>query len=284
MLSSVACGSRRVIATRMKRVAATNSHGSATRSRNDTVLIHRLNVVVAAGRLKSALPANDRTQSPLVDPHQANRHICRQKPQPVPHIFHVDAVVLLTTNNTDATNGNGTKKMDAWQPTFIFQHRERFFNHFVVPEVSAGCISPIEPTTADSRPACWRRLAGGSRSNPVPWASRAGSSERPRGVSVSTGCGGRHRRASWKRSARSACTAVGSHRRRSTNADHCRGIAERRCVRSQLRVVNVEWPENASRLRRWGGRGAVRSRSLGGLVREAFRLEIPQFVSPIGCG
>lgn len=76
----------------MKGVAAADAQSPSYRPGYDAVLIHCLNVVIAAGRLEAALPANDRTQCPLIDPHHADGQICRQIPEPVQHCFHVNLV------------------------------------------------------------------------------------------------------------------------------------------------------------------------------------------------
>ena len=54
--------------------------GTSPGTGHDAVFLDRLDVVIAASRLKSALPADDWAESPLVDPHHANRQIRRQKP------------------------------------------------------------------------------------------------------------------------------------------------------------------------------------------------------------
>lgn len=79
----------------MKRMAPADPFRPAPRSRDHPVLFYGLDVVVTAGWLKSALPPNDWTESPLIDPHQPNRDIRRQKPQPVQHGFHLEVEFLI---------------------------------------------------------------------------------------------------------------------------------------------------------------------------------------------
>jgi hypothetical protein len=66
---------------RMKRMAPCNPLQPAPRPSDSPVLAHRPNEIVAAGRLKPALPPDQRAQCPLVDPSRANQESYWQTPK-----------------------------------------------------------------------------------------------------------------------------------------------------------------------------------------------------------
>src|SRR5215212_6897124 len=71
--------SRRIISPAMPRMAAADPADAFPRADNRPVLSHRPDEIAAATRLKSALPAEKRTERPLVNADQDNQH----KRQPV---------------------------------------------------------------------------------------------------------------------------------------------------------------------------------------------------------
>lgn len=62
-----------VIAAFVERVTAADSPDPLERASDRPVLLHRLNKVAAAGRMKAALLAKNRAQKYLIEPHDPNK-------------------------------------------------------------------------------------------------------------------------------------------------------------------------------------------------------------------
>lgn len=82
MVSSKA--SRRVEAAGIERMAATDPPEPLKGSSDGPVFLHRLNEVMAAGRMKAALLPEDRTQKDLIESDHANENSTRQVDELLP--------------------------------------------------------------------------------------------------------------------------------------------------------------------------------------------------------
>lgn len=78
--------SRRVVTTGVKRVASTDSPGPFQRAFDRSMLLHRLDEVATAGRMKATLLADQRTQKDLIQPHNADENAAGQVDEHFPEI------------------------------------------------------------------------------------------------------------------------------------------------------------------------------------------------------
>ncbi len=76
---------RRIKTSPAERIAAANPPYSAEQATDGAVLLHGFDEILAAGRLKPAVAAQERADQPLVEPGRAKEGPGRQPPQEKSH-------------------------------------------------------------------------------------------------------------------------------------------------------------------------------------------------------